>query len=75
MNPLLKNTKMLYKIKNLLIPNKKIIRKYDLKPKGIRSTYKSSTHGTVEDFNETWKYIHSQFRNFDLYKKEYGREI
>lgn len=48
---------------------KKIIRTNDLKPTGIRSTIKSDDHGKVSDFNETWKHIYSQMRNFSLVKE------
>jgi hypothetical protein len=48
---------------------KKIIRTNDLKPTGVRSTIKSDSHGEVNDFNETWKHIYSQMRNFNLLKE------
>lgn len=47
----------------------------DLTPRGIRSTIKSETHGTTEDYNSTWRHIVSQNRNFDLFEKEYGIKL
>lgn len=54
-----------------LFKKKEIVRTNDLIPRGIKSTVKSSEYGTVNDFNESWKHIHSQIRNFDKFKKEY----
>jgi hypothetical protein len=43
----------------------------DLTPRGIRSTIKSPTHGTNEDFNNSFRHIGSQLRNIDGFIKEY----
>lgn len=43
----------------------------DLTPRGIRSTIKSETHGSIDDYNTTWRHIVSQNRNFDLFEKEH----
>lgn len=45
----------------------------DLTPRGIRSTVKSETHGTNEDFNKTWFHIGSQLRNLDSFIEEYNK--
>lgn len=47
----------------------------DLTPRGIRSTIKSETHGTNEDYNSTWRHILSQNRNFELFEKEYNIKL
>jgi hypothetical protein len=47
----------------------------DLTPRGIRSTIKSKNHGSVEDYNNTWRHIVSQNRNFDLFEKEHGIKL
>lgn len=43
----------------------------DLTPRGIRSTIKSKDHGTVEDFNNSWRHIGSQLRNVERFIEEY----
>jgi predicted phage-related endonuclease len=55
-----------------LFNKREIIRTNDLIPTGIKSTVKSSEHGTINDYNQSWKYIHSQIRNFDKFKEEYN---
>lgn len=47
----------------------------DLTPRGIRSTIKSETHGTTEDYNSTWRHIVSQSRNFELFEKEFNIKL
>lgn len=47
----------------------------DLTPRGIRSTIKSESHGTTEDYNSTWRHIVSQSRNFELFEKEFNIKL
>lgn len=54
---------------------KEIIRTNDLIPRGIKSSVKSSEYGTINDYNNSWKHIHSQIRNFDKFKEEYNIDI
>lgn len=60
--------KLLGKTDNLQKPN-------DLTPRGIRSTIKSETHGSFDDFNNTWVHMLSQRRNIDLIEKEFNIKI
>jgi hypothetical protein len=64
-------------MKNLLntLFKKEFSRPLDLTPTGIKSTIKSETHGTIEDYNETWKHINSQLRNFHKYELDYNMKI
>jgi hypothetical protein len=74
---------MLNNINNVIMKNifknlfksKEIIRTNDLKPTGIRSTVKSINHGNMNDFNETWIYVHSNIRNYNQFEKDYGIKI
>lgn len=60
---------------NKLFGNSKNVEgKSDLTPTKIR-TIKSETHGTHEDFNNTWKHIYLQTRNYDKFEKDYGIKI
>lgn len=44
----------------------------DLTPRGIRSTIKTPNHGSNDDFNNTWKHIYLQTRNYDKFVEEYN---
>jgi hypothetical protein len=58
-----------------LFNKREIIRTNDLIPRGIKSTIKNSEHGGINDFNQSWKHIHSQIRNFNKFKEDYNIDI
>jgi len=58
-----------------LFKKKEIIRTNDLIPRGIKSTVKSPDHGNINDYNQSWKHLYSQIRNFDKYKEDYNVDI
>lgn len=53
---------LLNKLKNILNKQSDTMLS-DITPKGIKSTIKSKTHGSSEDFNKTWEHIINQRRN------------
>jgi hypothetical protein len=62
-------------ILNKIFKPKPTVRTGDLIPKGIKTSIKSTNHGSSEDFNETWKHIYSQRRNIPLIEKEYKKYL